>query len=258
VVLIMFGLAGCGQSGAPIRVESFAATPEPATPAVAATLEAPESFEAGPSSTEQEPEGKKPEWTSLFDGETLGNWQATQFGGEAEIMLENGMIVLPAGEDMTGITWKGQPPARMDYEIEVEAKLVDGYDFFCGLTFPVGKDWCSLICGGWSGTVTGLSNVDGEDAARNATKRKIDYEKGQWYRIRVRVAPNRIEAWLDDESIVDIDTTNRKISIRGEVEPSKPLGIATWRTTGAIRAIRFRKLPSSASPAEPQSNGGAT
>jgi hypothetical protein len=190
-----------------------------------------------------EPATEKPaEWTSLFDGESLGNWMSTQFGGEGEVSVEDGMIILPMGDDMTGVTWRGQPPARMDYELEVEARRVEGGDFFCGLTFPVGKDYCSLICGGWGGEVTGLSSLDGNDANHNETSQRINYEKGRWYHIRLRVTEHRIAAWLDDKSIVDTDTTNRRIGIRGEVDPSKPLGIATWRTTGAIRSIRLRKL----------------
>ena len=37
----------------------------------------------------------------------------------------------------------------MDYELRLEAKRVEGGDFFCGLTFPVGKEYCTLILGGW-------------------------------------------------------------------------------------------------------------
>jgi hypothetical protein len=40
-----------------------------------------------------------------------------------------------------------------------------------------------------------------------------------------------------------VDTTDRKISIRIEVEPSRPLGIASWSTKAALRNIRIRKLP---------------
>ena len=43
----------------------------------------------------------------------------------------------------------------------------------------------------------------------------------------------------DDDELIDVETTNRRIGVRFEVEPSRPLGIATWRTTGAVRNIRL-------------------
>ncbi|MFH1882422.1 MAG: DUF1080 domain-containing protein, partial [Planctomycetota bacterium] len=64
----------------------------------------------------------------------------------------------------------------------------------------------------------------------------------KWYRVRLRVTPDRIQAWLDDEELVNIETTGRKIDIRAEVDLSQPLGIATWQTAGAIRNIHLRKL----------------
>ena len=156
--------------------------------------------------------------------------------------VEDGCVMLARGDDMTGITWRGEPPAKMNYEMEVEAKRVDGSDFFCGLTFPVGDDPCPLICGGWGGGMTGLSSLDGNDASRNETSQWINYDKDRWYKIRLRVTSARIEAWLDDKPIIHVETAAHKISIRSEVDPSRPLGIATWRTTGAIRVIRLRKL----------------
>ena len=190
------------------------------------------------------PESPKPadKWTDLFDGKSLGNWISTQFGGEGEVTIEDGCVMLAQGDDMTGITWRGEPPAKMNYEVEVEAKRVDGNDFFCGVTFPVGDDPCSLICGGWGGGMTGLSSLDGNDASRNETSQWIDYDKDRWYKVRLRVTTEKIEVWLDDKQVINIETAGHKIGIRPEVDPSRPLGIATWRTTGAIRAIRLRKL----------------
>lgn len=198
------------------------------------------SEEAAPAESTKQAE----KWTDLFDGKALGNWISTQFGGEGEVTVEDGCVMVARGDDMTGITWRGEPPAKMNYEIEVEAKRVEGNDFFCGLTFPVGDDPCSLICGGWGGGMTGLSSLDGDDASRNETSQWINYDKDRWYKIRLRVTDARIEAWLNDKPIINVETARHKISIRPEVDPSRPLGIATWRTTGAIRAIRLRKLDS--------------
>jgi len=178
---------------------------------------------------------------SLFDGKSLGQWAITDFGGQGDVYVKDGAIYLEMGNDMTGVNWTG-PVVRMNYEITLEAMRVSGSDFFCGLTFPVADNPCSLILGGWGGGVCGLSNIDYYDAANNETTRFISFEDNKWYRVRLRVTPDRIQAWLDDEELVNIETTGRKIDIRAEVDLSQPLGIATWQTAGAIRNIRLRKL----------------
>ncbi len=184
----------------------------------------------------------QPSKTSLFDGRALGQWKITDFGGQGNVYVKDGSIFLEMGNDMTGVTWTG-PLVRMDYEITLEAMRVAGSDFFCGLTFPVGDKPCSLVLGGWGGEVCGLSNIDYYDAADNETTQIISFENGRWYSVRLRVTPDRIEAWLDDEELVNIETTGRKIDIRPEVDLSQPLGVATWCTTGAVRNIHLRRLP---------------
>jgi hypothetical protein len=180
-------------------------------------------------------------WQSLFDGKTLQGWAVTDFAGHGEVKVENGSIILSQGV-MTGINWTNPMPAQMSYEIALDAMRVDGSDFFCGLTFPVGKDPCSFIVGGWGGGVVGLSSLDGEDAANNETTKVRAFETGKWYGIRVRVEPARIQAWIDDEKYVEVVTTDHRLSIRVEVEPSLPLGIASWSTTAGLKNIRMRKL----------------
>lgn len=179
-------------------------------------------------------------WVSMFDGRTMTGWKETDFAGRGEVTVEDGKLVLGFGV-MTGVTWTNDVP-KMNYEISLEAMRVDGSDFFCGLTFPVGEKPCSLIVGGWGGGVVGLSSLDGMDAANNETTRYINFERGKWYSVRVRVESKKIQAWIDKDKVVDVDTTDRQVSIRPEVELSRPLGVATWSTTGALRKIRFRRF----------------
>jgi hypothetical protein len=178
---------------------------------------------------------------SLFDGKTFGYWKITDFGGQGNVYVKDGSIYLEMGNYMTGITWTG-PLVRMNYEISLDAMRVAGSDFFCGLTFPVGDRPCTLILGGWGGQLCGLSSIDHFDASENETTQFIPFEKGRWYHVVLRVTPDRIEAWLDNEQIVYLDTTGRDIDIRIEVELSQPLGIATWMTTGAVRNIKLKRL----------------
>jgi len=58
----------------------------------------------------------------------------------------------------------------------------------------------------------------------------------------VRVTPARIECFIDDERVVDQPLAGRTLSIRDEVVPSKPLGIATYATAAEVRGIRWRPL----------------
>lgn len=178
--------------------------------------------------------------TPLFDGKTLKGWRISDFAGSGPVRIEDGKLILEMGT-MTGVTYTNDVPT-MNYEISVDAMRVDGSDFFCGLTFPVGKDPCSLIVGGWGGGVVGLSSLDGQDASSNETTQYINFEKGRWYKVRLRVMPGKIQVWLDEDKIIDVDTTDRHISIRLEVEESRPLGFSTWSTTAALRNIYLRKL----------------
>lgn len=191
-----------------------------------------------------EPQTDKDGWQSLFDGKTLGNWKAADFVSNGKIEVKDGTIALSAGKPMCGIVWSNQPPARTDYEIQLEAMRTEGNDFFCGLTFPVGTNPCTFIVSGWAGSVTGLSSIDGSDASENETTRTVQYEDRRWYRIRVKVTKTKIEAWVDDQQLVNLETTDRRISVRWEVEPCIPLGIATWNTGSAIRNIRLRRFGS--------------
>jgi len=176
----------------------------------------------------------------LFDGKTLDGWEITDFGTQGPVSVSSGKIILGMGDGCSGITWKRDFPT-VDYEVTLEAMRVDGHDFFCGMTFPVGKDPCTLIVGGWGGMVVGLSSIDGMDASENETMTLKQFENDRWYRIRLRVTADTIQAWIDNEIVVDFTIGDCFLSIRPEVELSKPFGIASWRTTAAIKNIRIDK-----------------
>jgi hypothetical protein len=184
----------------------------------------------------------KPKWKDLFDGKSLTGWKACDFANAGKSHVKDGAIVLEKGKSMTGVlhSWKGLP--TMDYEVEVEARLVEGRDFFAAVTFPVGKTHCTFVPGGWSGNVTGLSTVDFADASLNETRREVEYKKGQWYTFRIRVTRERIQCWVDKERVVDLESKGRDIGLRIECRACRPFGIASYETVGAIRAVRVRPL----------------
>jgi len=181
-------------------------------------------------------------WRTLFDGKTLAGWAETDFAGRGTVKVDDGRLVLGTGL-MTGVTWTNAADLpRINYEIALDAMRVDGSDFFCALTFPVKEDPCSFIVGGWGGGVVGLSSLDGQDASNNDTTRYMNFDNGKWYALRLRVTETNIQCWIDADKVVDAETKDRRISIRSEVEDSRPLGIASWSTTAALRNIRLRRL----------------
>lgn len=181
---------------------------------------------------------------SLFDGKSLDGWKILTdgvFSGNGKVLVEDGAMVLEAGNLQTGVAYTGEFP-RDQYEVSWEGRRVKGNDFFCGLTFPVGGQPCTLILGGWGGSVVGLSNVDGMSAAENPTTTGRNFENGRWYSIRLRVTRERIQAWIDDDSLIDLPRGERQFSVWAEQEPCKPFGFSTWNTAGALRNIKVRRL----------------
>jgi len=181
-------------------------------------------------------------WKPLFDGKSLQGWRETDFSGHGKVTLAEGTIVLGNGA-MTGITWTGPFP-KSNYEVRLEAMRAAGSDFFAGITFPVHESFCSWINGGWGGAVVGLSSLDGLDASENETSTSREFESGRWYALRLRVTDRAIQAWIDDEPVVDVSIVNREIDLRpGEIELSKPFGIASYSTTARLRKLEYRMIP---------------
>lgn len=178
---------------------------------------------------------------SLFDGSTLDGWEITNFGTEGPIMVSDGVILINMGDGASGITWAKDFP-KVNYEVNLEARKTVGNDFFCGMTFPVNDEFCSLIIGGWGGPVVGLSCIDGLDASDNETKILKRFDKDIWYKIRLQVTPEKIVGWIDDEKLVDFNYKNRTLSTRPEVDLSKPFGICTWITTAELRNIWVKEI----------------
>lgn len=175
----------------------------------------------------------------LWDGKSLAGWEVTPFLTHGPVRVEEGRLLLKRGEPMTGITWRGDFP-RIDYEVRLEAMRVEGSDFFSAITFPVHDSHCTLVIGGWGGSVVGLSSIEGADASENETSRWMSFENGRWYTVRLRVTDRAIEAWIDGEMVVDFAHEGRLLSTRVEVLRNRPFGIATWQSTAALRDLELR------------------
>ena len=197
---------------------------------------------AGAVEPEATPKPAEVAWRPLFDGKTLAGWKSTNYGGEGEVAVEEGCVVLNIGSSLTGITYQKKDLPTNNYEVRCEAKRADGRDFFCGMTFPVVNSHCSLIVGGWGGAIVGLSSINGHDASENETTKYMKFEENRWYKFRVRVTPNRIEAWIDEQPVIDADIKGCKVSTRNEVTLNQPLGFASYETKAVLRNIEVREV----------------
>jgi len=178
-----------------------------------------------------------------------GSWVQSRFGGDGKLEIADGVISLGFGDPLTGVRWEGDFP-KIGYEISLEARRTNGFDFFCGLTLPVGDQRCSLILGGWGGSLVGLSSIDGMDAAHNETMLVREFEQNRWYKVRMEVTEKRLRVWLDDEQIIDFERDGRPLDIRSEMEQSTPVGVAAFQCQSQIKNVRVRLVDQTAQAAE--------
>jgi hypothetical protein len=188
---------------------------------------------AGPSPA---PEAE-PAWQPLED-----HWEHVM-GGELS-QPEPGILRIQWGESLSAIRWKGAP-VTLPFEVEWEARRIDGSDFFSGLTFParVSGESLTWVVGGWGGALVGISSIDGKDAAENESTRHRSFEKGRWYRLKLRREGERLATWIDGEPVLDLDTSGKTLGLRpGPIDCCAPFGLATWQTTGEFKGLRWRAL----------------
>ncbi|MCB1203619.1 MAG: DUF1080 domain-containing protein [Verrucomicrobiae bacterium] len=180
----------------------------------------------------------------LFDGKTLGKWQKTPFGGEGDVFVnEDGNLEFGFGAVITGVHWGDAPPATSNYELSLEAMKLDGNDFFVALTFPVKDSHATFVVGGWGGGVVGISSVDDLNASENETMSIEGFEDDVWYKIRIKVTDDQLQAWIGDDEKVTLDLEGRKISLLpGDIELSVPIGIAAYQTRAQYRNVVWRPL----------------
>ena len=180
--------------------------------------------------------------TKLLAESDLGDWDTIDFAGGAESSVTANTLEIGSGEELTGIYWDGADLPVNNYELRMQARRTEGIDFFCGPVFPVNDSHCCLIVGGWAGATVGLSNIDDKDASQNETTRLMSFDDNRWYDIRIRVLPDRIIAWIDDDCVIYQNIAGRKISLRGDTEICTPMGMCTFQTKAEIRKLTLQRI----------------
>jgi hypothetical protein len=175
---------------------------------------------------------------ALFNGKDLAGWRSAPLPGCGTVnALSNGIVECGIGDPMSGIAFTNTPPT-MNYELSLEGLRAEGSDFFIALTLPVEKSFCTVIIGGWGGGLCGISSFDHNDASENQWAEGLWLENNRWYSLRVRVTPGVLQVFLNKDlytARIEYEDASRLSLRSGDIDKTKPLGLATYRTRALWR-----------------------
>ena len=182
---------------------------------------------------------------ALFNGTDLSGWKnAFPSDGGSVKALSNGIVECGIGNPLSGLVYTNAPPT-MNYELALEGMRVEGSDFFIALTIPVVTNYCTVVIGGWGGSLCGISSVDYLDASENQWSESKELLNDRWYRLRVRVTPGVLQVFLNDTlytARVEYGESSR-LSLRfGDIDKTKPLGLATYCTRALWRNLTLTPI----------------
>jgi formylglycine-generating enzyme required for sulfatase activity len=181
------------------------------------------------------------EWEPLFDGKSLRGWNTV---GERQpaVVAEEGQVLIRAQAGQGAIVWQGAFP-KLNYEVSLEAMRIAGPHCFAGVQFPIGDQYACWSFG-WTpqGNQICLERVNGGFFPMDAAARITKFQDGRWYKIRIRVAEDRVQGWMDDVKKFDLPRAETNFSYQDNQPVLKPFWIGTWWTQGAFRNIQLRRL----------------
>lgn len=227
----------------PIEPEPVDPEPEPIDPAPTV-----------PSLTEFEPLTPG-QWRSIFDGEQLGRWipitriDATDLADPVpgEVEIDGRQIVLNTGDPLTGVSWFGPMPTK-DFEITVEAKIDDAE--LISVAFPVGTERAAIQLDA-DNRKAGLYHIDGTGLHDDPMAAIFDGSVAGWHQLRIRVTEQRVQTWLNGQSIADQERTGSSFGAPEGFSPMHPLSMVASNGSASLRNIRIRTLEPEDEPTDP-------
>lgn len=177
----------------------------------------------------------------MFDGESLGFWQADPSTSPGEIEIKDKVLVLHKGNPFTRLNWTGLMPT-CNYEVDFDAKRSEGNDLFCRLVFPAGDAFALLVLSGRTELTGGIFSVDDQELAEYRSADPIKFENEHWYHIRLRVTEQNILVWVADQKIADLDIIAQQLPRRQQVPLDYSLTLVTHNAAGSFKNITLTIL----------------
>jgi len=169
-------------------------------------------------------------------GELIWDRSFEGAGGGVNWLVQDGTLVQQGLGSNVRLLF-GEPDWT-DYEITLEARKTGGEEgFLVLLRAQSGKEFYWANLGGWRNTSHALERgIKGQDRWGPVTPHRPGrIETGRWYRLRARCEGRHIQAWLDDELVIDYTDDGRG--------PTKGrAGVGTWITRAEFRKIKVTSL----------------
>lgn len=171
------------------------------------------------------------EQLELFDGQTFDFWDSGSFPSSGKVEIKDGAIILQRGAPLTVLSWRGIYRS-VDYELQFEVKRFEGDSVRFGMVLPIQQSFVALMLG----ETAELCCLDGA-SQKIAEKTKLIFDTERWHPVRLRVTAEHIQAWVDDQEVVDQSAAGRQFSLPRELVPAAPIAVMTQNATAAVRNI---------------------
>jgi hypothetical protein len=175
----------------------------------------------------------------------LAGWTVytgNEFQKPGKVEFRNDTLSISAGDPYGGVSLASDF-MKDHYEVSLQARRTGGNDIFCGILFPVGKDYCSMVLGGWGNSLSGLSMINGLFASENETAYPESFTNHVWVDVTLRVSPDAIRVFTGTNEIISQEREDRLIEPYPGLEVFEPFGFFTYETDAEIRRVRVRELP---------------
>ncbi len=162
-------------------------------------------------------------WNRSFEENSAGRWS-----------IENGELL--QGGTGTDLRLAFGDRSWTDYEYTFEAQKTSGAEGFLVIFRMTNQqDFYWYNIGGWGNVRSQLEKSS--EGSRGTVGRSFEggVETGKWYSIRIRCEGNHIQAWMDDEQVLDY-RDRRSPHLSGGV------GLGTWSTQARFRNIKVTSL----------------